>query len=80
MRDAVNKAGRLVIGQVVFGWNKKQKDRIDIGAVNNQQFVQIPTARLKERIKQLCELYGVEFVETEESYTSQASTSGFVSH
>jgi len=51
MRDAVNKAGRLVIGQVVFGWNKKQKDRIDIGAVNNQQFVQIPTARLKERIR-----------------------------
>ncbi len=81
MRDAVNKAGRLVInhclkngiGRVVFGWNKKQKDRINIGAVNNQQFVQIPTARLKERIKQLCELYGVEFVETEESYTSQAS-------
>ena len=73
MRDAVNKAGRLVIGQVVFGWNKKQKDRIDIGAVNNQQFVQIPTARLKERIRQLCKLYGIEFVETEESYTSKAS-------
>ncbi|MBC6420040.1 MAG: IS200/IS605 family element transposase accessory protein TnpB [Prochloron sp. SP5CPC1] len=88
MRDAVNKAGRLVInhclkngiGRVVFGWNKKQKERLNIGAVNNQQFAQIPTARLKERIKQLCELYGVEFVETEESYTSQASTSGFVSH
>ncbi len=43
------------------------------GVKNNQNFVQIPTAKLKERIKQLCEQYGIEFVETEESYTSQAS-------
>jgi lycopene cyclase CruP len=28
---------------------------------------------LKERIKQLCEQYGIKFVETEESYTSKAS-------
>jgi transposase len=40
---------------------------------NNQEFVQIPTARLKARIGQLCEQYGLRFVETEESYTSQAS-------
>ncbi|MGK7929233.1 MAG: RNA-guided endonuclease InsQ/TnpB family protein [Spirulina sp.] len=81
MRDAVNKAARLVInhclnngiGRIVFGWNKYQKDGINIGAKNNQKFVQIPTAKLKERIKQLCELYRIEFVETEESYTSQAS-------
>ena len=81
MRDAVNKAARLVInyclenciGRIVFGWNKGQKDGIDIGAKNNQKFVQVPTAKLKERIKQLCEQYGIEFIETEESYTSQAS-------
>ncbi|MBP0016184.1 MAG: transposase [Cyanobacteria bacterium SBLK] len=81
MRDAVNKAARLVInhclengiGRLVFGWNKGQKNGIDIGAKNNQKFVQIPTAKLKDRIQQLCELYGIEFVETEESYTSQAS-------
>ena len=35
--------------------------------------MQIPTARLKARIGQLCEQYGLRFVETEESYTSQAS-------
>ena len=40
---------------------------------NNQKFVQIPTAKLKNRIEQLCEQYGIEFVETEESYTSKAS-------
>ncbi|MBP0017435.1 MAG: transposase [Cyanobacteria bacterium SBLK] len=81
MRDAVNKAARIVvnhclengIGRLVFGWNKGQKDRINIGAKNNQKFVQIPTAKLKDRIKQLCKQYGIEFVETEESYTSQAS-------
>ena len=81
MRDAVNKAARLVInhclenqiGTVVFGWNKGQKDSINLGANTNQKFVQIPTAKLKDRIKQLCEQYGIKFVETEESYTSKAS-------
>ncbi|NJR50795.1 MAG: IS200/IS605 family element transposase accessory protein TnpB [Leptolyngbyaceae cyanobacterium CSU_1_3] len=81
MRDAVNKAARKVInhclenriGVVVFGWNKGQKDSADMGAKTNQKFVQIPTARLKERIAQLCEQYGIQFVETEESYTSKAS-------
>ncbi|WP_293152267.1 IS200/IS605 family accessory protein TnpB-related protein [Okeania sp. SIO2C9] len=81
MRDAVNKAARLVINHclkhgiclMIFGWNKRQKDSINIGAKNNQKFVQIPTAKLKERIIQLCELYGIEFIKTEESYTLQAS-------
>ena len=81
IRDAVNKAARLVInhclenqiGTVVFGWNKGQKDSVNMGSNTNQKFVQIPTGRLKERIKQLCEQYGIKFVETEESYTSKAS-------
>ena len=58
---------------VVFGWNKGQKQSIKLGAKTNQKFVQIPTGRLKERIEQLCLLYGLQFVETEESYTSKAS-------
>ncbi|MDY7002769.1 MAG: transposase [Cyanobacteriota bacterium] len=81
MRDAVNKTARLIInhclkdgiGTVVFGWNKGQKQSIKLGNKTNQKFVQIPTARLKERIEQLCNLYGLQFVETEESYTSKAS-------
>jgi len=81
MRDAVNKAARQVInhclenqiGTVVFGWNKGQKDSANMGAKTNQKFVQIPTARLKDRIAQLCEQYGIQFIETEESYTSKAS-------
>jgi putative transposase len=81
VRDAVNKAARLVInhclenriGTVVFGWNKGQRQEINLGSKTNQKFVQIPTARLKDRIAQLCEQYGLRFVETEESYTSKAS-------
>ena len=81
VRDAVNKAARLVInhclenriGTVVFGWNKGQRQEINLGSKTNQKFVQIPTARLKDRVEQLCQQHGLRFVETEESYTSKAS-------
>lgn len=81
MRDNINKSARFVInwcleheiGTVIFGWNERHKDGIDIGKKNNQEFVQIPTARLKNRIAQLCVSYGIKFVETEESYTSKSS-------
>ena len=33
----------------------------------------MPLARLKERIKQLCDIYGIRYVETEEANTSCAS-------
>jgi IS605 OrfB family transposase len=81
MKDAVNKAARMVInhcllnniGRIVFGWNQRQKDSANMGRKAHQKFVQIPTAKLKERISQLCQQYGIDFVETEESYTSAAS-------
>ncbi len=81
MRNAVNKAARLVInhclengiGTLVFGWNKGQKQGSQMGRKTNQKFVSVPTARLKKRIQQLCEQYGIVFIEQEESYTSKAS-------
>ena len=81
MREAVNKAAIKVIqhcldnqiGTVVFGWNKGQKNSANMGKKTNQKFVQIPTGRLKDRIAQLCQQYGIKFVETEESYSSKAS-------
>jgi putative transposase len=81
MRDAVNKVAKLVvdyclkkqIGKIVFGWNQRQKDSSNMSRKTNQEFVSIPTAKLKSRIAQLCELYKIQFVETEESYTSKAS-------
>jgi IS605 OrfB family transposase len=61
------------IGRIVFGWNKGQKQNANMGTVQNQKFVPIPTVKLKERIAQLAEQYGIEFIETEESYTSKSS-------
>ncbi len=81
MRDAINQTARFVvnyclrngIGNIVFGWNEGIKKGSNMSRVQNQQFVQIPTGRLKDRIKGLCEEYGIRFVETEEAYTSKAS-------
>lgn len=81
MRDAINKAARFVvnyclthkIGNVVFGWNTGHKNGSDMGRRNNQSHVQLPTARLKDRIQQLCEENGIQFHATEESYTSKSS-------
>lgn len=81
IRDGINKAAKIVInhclenkiGTIVFGWNKGNKNEIELGKKNNSEFVPIPTARLKYRISQLCEQYGIKFIETEESYTSQSS-------
>jgi IS605 OrfB family transposase len=81
VRDGVNKAARIVInhclehkiGTIIFGWNEGQKKGAKMGRKTNQRFVQIPTGRLKERIKQLASRYGIRFIETEESYTSIAS-------
>jgi putative transposase len=81
MRDAMNKTARFIvnyclehrIGTVIFGWNKGQKNGANMGRKTNQEFVQIPTARLRDRLQQICEASGIDFVETEESYTSKAS-------
>ncbi|WP_293270817.1 transposase, partial [Microcoleus sp. PH2017_02_FOX_O_A] len=81
MRDAVNKAVRSIIGNcenhqinvIVFGWNKGQKQEVNMGKNTNQNFVQIPTAKVKDRLQQECALRGWRFVEQDESYTSKAS-------
>jgi putative transposase len=81
MRDMVNKAARLVIehclkngiGTIIIGWNNGIKNQSSMGKKNNQQFVQMPLAKLKARIEQLCSLYGIRFEQTEEANTSAAS-------
>ena len=81
MRDMVNKAARIVInhclkhgiGTIVVGWNKGIKDGVNMGDKNNQQFVQMPLAKLKGRLEQLCSIYNIRFAETEEANTSCAS-------
>ena len=81
MRDGINKAAKLIInhclkygiGTLVMGWNEGFKVDANLGNLNNQKFVQMPLGKLKSRVKQLCDLHGIRFIETEEAYTSKAS-------
>ncbi|HUW64876.1 MAG TPA: IS200/IS605 family accessory protein TnpB-related protein [Spirochaetia bacterium] len=61
------------IGTLVVGVNKDQKQGINIGHVNNQNFVQIPFWKFRRLLKNLCERHGIVCTEVEESYTSKAS-------
>ena len=44
-----------------------------MGRQNNQNFVNIPFGKLKNKLEYLCELNNIQFIEQEESYTSKAS-------
>lgn len=57
----------------VIGYNKGQKQNINIGKRNNQNFVQIPFYKLRQILKYKLEEKGIMYVEQEESYTSKAS-------
>lgn len=81
VRDYLNKTARIIItfclekriGHLILGYNPDFQTGIRLGHVIRQAFMQIPFGRLKERIKNLCEKYGIEYHEQEESYTSKAS-------
>ncbi len=81
VRDAVNKATRFIInrclkdgiGNLVMGWNKGNKQNINIGKKNNYEVVSMPTARLIKRLEELCKEYGIILHVISEEYTSKAS-------
>ncbi|MBD2395230.1 IS200/IS605 family element transposase accessory protein TnpB [Cyanobacterium aponinum FACHB-4101] len=81
VKDSINKYARFIInyclnnriGDIVFGWGQGVKSNANLGKRNNQNFVQLPTVRLKNRIKELADEVGIRFTETEESYTSKSS-------
>ena len=60
------------IENIIVDYNPDWKRELNIGKQNNQNFVQIPHGKLREKLKYLCELYGINYVEQEESYTSKA--------
>ena len=79
--DYLHKASRLLvnqlvsknIGTLVIGKNSNMKQDINIGRVNNQNFVQLPIMRFADLMKYKCELEGIKVVYHEESYTSKCS-------
>lgn len=81
VNDYLNKSAKYIvrncydkgIGSIVVGYNKTIKQNCNLGKKNNQNFLQIPIAKLKEKIEALCEVYNIKYMEQEESYTSKAS-------
>ena len=61
------------IDTIVVGKNQEWKQNINHGKQNNQTFTAIPFARFTFIFRLLCAKYGIQYIETEESYTSKAS-------
>ena len=61
------------VSKLALGKNKGWKQGCDNGKENNQNFVQIPYVRLYRKITDKLIKHGIEVIEQEESYTSQAS-------
>ncbi|HKF36089.1 MAG TPA: transposase [Ktedonobacteraceae bacterium] len=68
--DLIVKVG---IGVLCIGKNDAWKQEAHLGKRTNQNFVQIPHARLIQMLTYKAELAGIRVEITEESYTSQAS-------
>jgi putative transposase len=81
IHDQMHKVSRFVvtwcieheIDTLVVGKNNEWKQEIDLGRKNNQNFVSIPFESLIKKLVYKCEDAGIQFVETEESYTSKCS-------
>ena len=58
---------------LVIGYNKGQKQEINLGKVNNQNIVSIPYHKFRQKLQNLCIEHGITYVSQEESYTSKAS-------
>lgn len=81
IRDYLGKTAKTIInyclehnvGNLVFGKNKGFQQKSNMGKVNNQTFVQMPFYKLQQKLEYQCEIYGIDMIEQEESYTSKAS-------
>ena len=81
INDYLSKAARTIvnyclnndIGKLVLGYNEDFQRKSNIGSINNQNFVNIPYGKLRDKLVYLCKLYGIEFKLQEESYTSKTS-------
>ena len=88
INDIINKAARQLINiaikkqvsEIIIGYNKgfktkciksdlpnKEKKRI------NQNFIQLPISKFKNKIKELCKRYNIKYIEITEAYTSICS-------
>ena len=61
------------IGTIVIGYNHGWKQKINIGKINNQKFVQIPFLTLVKNIEYKVQLKGIHFLTVNENHTSKCS-------
>ena len=81
INDYLSKAAKKVveyciehdIGVLVLGYNETFQRNVDMNKQQNQNFVNIPFGKLKDKLEYLCKLNGISYIVQEESYTSQAS-------
>ena len=81
INDCLKKTARYIInfcianniGTLICGYNPDFKRNINLGRKINQQFTQISFGALRRQLQNLCERYGMNYIEQEESYTSKAS-------
>lgn len=61
------------ISTLIVGYSEEWKRNINLGKRNNQSFVNIPFLTLIKQLEYKCKLEGINFILTEESYTSKCS-------
>jgi putative transposase len=69
----INSLRERQVGRLVIGQNSQWKNEINLGQRTNNNFVNIPDARLIEMLEYKAELAGIKVIVQEESYTSKSS-------
>jgi putative transposase len=81
IKDYLHKATNNIIkfcldnelNTIIIGYNEFWKQKVNIGKINNQKFVQIPFEKMLFILTYKCEKYGINIKTHEESYTSKCS-------
>ncbi|ERM90824.1 transposase, partial [Caldanaerobacter subterraneus subsp. yonseiensis KB-1] len=81
IKDLMHKISRFIVNwckqynidTLVVGYNPKWKQEIELGKINNQNFVSIPYYQFINMLKYKCEEEGINLILAEESYTSGCS-------
>ena len=81
MNDFMHKSSKYIVNYclknnidtIVIGRNNNWKQKINIGRINNQSFTQISHQSFINKLQYKCIENGINFILTEESYTSKTS-------
>lgn len=68
-----DKLYELGVSRVIMGYNKDQKQNINLGKKTNQNFVMLPRLTVNSMLRYKLMEKGMSYIETEEAYTSKAS-------